>query len=228
MGSVSKSTHSANQCLTFGRARATSAAPTIFKPLCHHSSGQTYVDGAIYYNNPIQIADKERKLIWPNMENENPDVVLSIGTAFNQNASPAVEKAGPLRRGVISHGKALYKMAKNHIALSLDSETTWTTYMNVLQLQPIDEPRYVRLNPRLIEDPPGLDEVHRMRYIQNLTRDKFSNDDRIRKVARQLIASSFYFEKSAPRQLKNSHVFQCEGLSQCYAYRERTLIVIYR
>lgn len=34
-------------------ARATSAAPRIFKPMSHEASKQAYVDGAIYHNNPI-------------------------------------------------------------------------------------------------------------------------------------------------------------------------------
>lgn len=213
MGSVSKTTLSVNQHLTSSSARATSAAPTIFKPLCHHASKQTYADGAIYHNNPIQIADKERKLIWPNLEDEYPDIVVSIGTAFSPKSSPAFERTTPLRRGVFSYGKSLYKIAKNHIASSLNSEMAWENYMNVLQPLPTDRSRYVRLNPRLIEDPPGLDEVHRMKYMQDLTRDKFSNDDRIRKVALQLIASSFYFEKSAPAGSKENDAFQCKGLS---------------
>lgn len=211
MGSVSRSTFSVDQNLTFSSARATAAAPTIFKPLCHHASKQTYTDGAIYHNNPIQIADKERKLIWPNMEAEWPDIVVSIGTGFSRNSRPADDKSIPLRRGVLSHGKSLYKIAKNHIATSLDSETTWETYMNILQPPPIQRSRYVRLNLQLAEDPPKLDELHQMKYIQDLTRDRFSDDGRIRRVALQLIASSFYFEKSAPAESIGDHAFRCKG-----------------
>lgn len=150
------------------------------------------------------------------MEDECPDIIVSIGTACNPNSSTAVEKASPLRRGVFSHGKSLYKLAKNHIALSLDSEKTWKTYMDVLQPHSSDRPRYVRLNLRLADDPPALDEVHRMRYIQKLTRDHFGDGDQIRKVALQLIASSFYFEKSGPAKPKDNHTFECKGLSQYY------------
>lgn len=211
MGSVGGTAFSFNQHLTSSSARATSAAPTIFKPLCHHASNQTYADGALYHNNPIQIADKERKLIWPNMEDEHPDIVVSIGTAFGPKSTPAIERTMPLR-GVFSHGKALYKIAKNHVASSLDSEMTWENYMNVLQPLPIYRSRYVRLNPKLSEDPPALDEVSRMKYIRDLTRDKFSDDDRIREVALRLIASSFYFESSAPAGSKEDHGFQCKGM----------------
>lgn len=157
------------------------------------------------------------------MEDEFPDIVVSIGTAFGPKSSPAVERTTPLRRGVFSHGKALYKIAKNHVALSLDSEMAWENYMNVLQPLPIYRSRYVRLNPRLMEDPPALDEVSRMKYIQELTRERFRDDDRIRTVALKLIASSFYFEKSTPAESKEDHVFQCKGLYHFSECRSRAL-----
>ena len=224
MGSVSRTSPFTTQHLTSSSARATSATPMIFKPLYHHASRQTYADGAIYHNNPIQIADKERKLIWPTMEDEWPDFVLSIGTGFSQSSSPAAEKTTSSRKAVFSHKKSLYKTAKNRIDTGLDSETTWNTYMDVLQPPRDYKSRYLRLNPQLAEDPPGLDEVEQMEYIQNLTRDKFSDDDRIRKAARRMIASSFYFEKSVPEEPKEDHAFQCQGLSRCHASMVHVLI----
>lgn len=212
MGSVGKIILGVNQHLTSSSARATAAAPKIFKPFCHHASKQTLADGAIYHNNPILIADKERKLIWPNMKDEPPDIVLSIGTAFNPKTLPVVDKVNHPSRGVVKHGKYLIKLAKNHVRSSMDSEATWGAYMDVLQPSQDSRSRYVRLNPKLAEDPPALDEVHRMQYLQKLTRDKFSNDKRIQEVALRLIASSFYFEKSAPNELREGDGFQCTGL----------------
>lgn len=199
------------QHLTFSSARATSAAPTYFKPLCHNASNQTYVDGAVYHNNPIQIADKERKLIWPNMKDEYPDILVSIGTAFNSKPRTTSEVSSTPRSGILSHGKSLYKIAKNHIESSLNSEKTWETYLSILPLPYPAKSRYVRLNPRIIEDPPGLDEVHRMHYIRDVTRDQFKDDDRVRQVALQLIASSFYFEKLATAELKDDNTVDCKG-----------------
>lgn len=145
------------------------------------------------------------------MEDEYPDIVVSIGTALGPKSGPVVESPATLRRGVFSHGKALYKIAKNHVASSLDSEMAWENYMSVLQPPMVYRSRYVRLNPRLMENPPALDEVFQMKRIQDLTRNKFYDDDRIRTVARKLIASSFYFEKSAPAEPKDGHGFQCKG-----------------
>ena len=168
----------------------------MFKPLCHKPSKQVYTDGAIYHNNPIQIADKERKLIWPDLENEFPDLVVSVGTTYNSAARLSTEKMAVPRLGVFSHGKALYKIAVDHIASALDSEKTWHSYMNVLQPPLNHRSKYIRINPQLDEDPPRLDEVEHMSYIQDKVREMLISDDRIQKVALRLIASSFYFEKS--------------------------------
>lgn len=64
-------------------ACATSAAPSYFKPFTHPQTERTYMDGALYYNNPIKIADHERKLLWPDVADSHPDIMLSIGTGQN-------------------------------------------------------------------------------------------------------------------------------------------------
>jgi predicted acylesterase/phospholipase RssA len=88
---------------TWQAARATSAAPTYFKPFHHEVSKQTYSDGGICHNNPVAIAEDERKLIWPAQQDEEPDIVVSIGTMHCPK-----EKDNPARRiapsGVIAHG----------------------------------------------------------------------------------------------------------------------------
>lgn len=183
--------------------------------MCHGPSSQTYVDGAIYHNNPIQIADQERKLIWPNLKNEYPDIVLSIGTTFNPNSRSSGEKASGSRLGVWSHGKSLYKMAIDRIASTLDSEKTWETYMSILQPPLVYRSRYVRLNPKLDEEPPRLDEVHRMEDIKGIVRKKWLESQEIRKVAHQLVASSFYFEKHAPMESTADQIFRFRGVICC-------------
>lgn len=65
-------------------AAATSAAPGYFKPFIHPSTKHSYMDGALYYNNPAKVAFHERKLIWPDVANRHPDVFVSLGTGQNQ------------------------------------------------------------------------------------------------------------------------------------------------
>lgn len=188
--------------LTLFRARATSAAPRIFKPMCHEPSKQVYADGGIYHNNPIQIADQEWKLLWPHLANVPPDIVLSIGTSFNPDATrrTSMQRTSTLKLGALNHAKNLLKIAMDHIASSLDSEKTWENYLEILNPASPHRCRYVRLNPRLTEDPPPLDDVDRMLDIQGTVRASMLNDDRVRQVAMQLIATSFYFEKTGQQE----------------------------
>lgn len=192
------------QSLTqFNRARATSAAPRMFKPICHKPSKQVYVDGAVYFNNPIQLADQERKLIWPNSCSEYPDIVLSIGTSYNPHSrQPVVEKPATPTLGVVSHGKSLLKIAIDHIASTRDSERVFRNYMSILPSTGDNRSRYVRLNPKLLEDPPDLDEFDRLSYIQTVVRGQMAESPEIKKVARQLVATSFFFEKSEAAKIQ--------------------------
>jgi predicted acylesterase/phospholipase RssA len=64
-------------------ACATSAAPSYFKPFKSAKTDRVYLDGALYYNNPVEVSDRERKLIWSDVADRHPDVVISIGTGQN-------------------------------------------------------------------------------------------------------------------------------------------------
>jgi predicted acylesterase/phospholipase RssA len=69
---------------------ATSAAPSYFKPFTNEKTKRVYLDGALYYNNPVEVANRERMLIWPDVAEKHPDVILSLGTG--QNASKIKEE----------------------------------------------------------------------------------------------------------------------------------------
>jgi hypothetical protein len=61
-------------------AAATSAAPSFFKPFKHSRAERSYMDGALHYNNPIKIANYERKLLWHDVADSHPHLMISIGT----------------------------------------------------------------------------------------------------------------------------------------------------
>ena len=122
-----------------------------------------------------------------------------------------MEKAAQPRLGVFSHGRALYRIAMDHIASTLDSEKAWHSYMNVLQPPSNHRAKYIRLNPQLDEDPPRLDDVESMSYIQDVVREMPSLESRIQKVALRLIASSFYFEKTQSAELASDGSVQIRG-----------------
>lgn len=68
-------------------AAATSAASSYFKPFYHHASGRSYLDGALYNNNPVRVAHREMPMLWPDVK--QPDVFLSIGTGLNKQSIEA-------------------------------------------------------------------------------------------------------------------------------------------
>jgi hypothetical protein len=82
------------------RARATSAAPRYFKPFHHKATEAVFVDGATNYNNPVKIAETERRLLWP--DHPLPDIVLSLGTGIGKegaNVTTEERMAGPMEYG---------------------------------------------------------------------------------------------------------------------------------
>ena len=136
-----------------------------------------------------------------------------MGTTYKSAARLSTEKAAVSPRlGVFSHGKALYRIAVDHIASALDSEKAWHSYMNVLQPPSNHRSKYIRINPQLNEDPPRLDDVERMSYIQEMVREMLISDDKIQRVALRLIASSFYFEKSQSVDATSDGRVQIKGM----------------
>lgn len=67
-------------------AAATAAATPFFKPFVHPVTEETYLDGAFHNNNPAKVGNRERQLLWPDVQDNHPDVLLSIGTSQNQQA----------------------------------------------------------------------------------------------------------------------------------------------
>jgi patatin-like phospholipase/acyl hydrolase len=71
--------YNANKCFIWEAARATSAAPTLFKPITIKvpPPDTTFVDGGLTYNNPGELALQEARRIW----SDSADYCLvSIGT----------------------------------------------------------------------------------------------------------------------------------------------------
>jgi len=74
-------------------AAATSAASSYFKPFYHHASGRSFLDGGLYYNNPVKVAHREMHMLWPDID--HPDILLSLGTGRNKAQLDEEEKAEP-------------------------------------------------------------------------------------------------------------------------------------
>ncbi|KAF2461117.1 hypothetical protein BDY21DRAFT_297819 [Lineolata rhizophorae] len=220
-------------------ARATSAAPTYFKPFVNDRTNEGYIDGAAYYNNPIRVADHERKLIWPELANQHPDIVLSLGTGHNgnrtrgfvdpscryfghgsdedsvsdtrsfRNAATGWRKWTPLLNIMVSRGESL-----------LDSEREWQTFRNekFSTNSTLDSRRYQRFNPMLSSRTPHLDEKSQVPNLQAEVGDQLRRkppyQTKITQVAQRLVASCFYFERLTPtKELEDG--FACGGRLRC-------------
>lgn len=61
-------------------AAASTAAPPYFEPFWHSRTNREYLDGALYNNNPARVASREAQLLWPEVSNLAPDILLSVGT----------------------------------------------------------------------------------------------------------------------------------------------------
>lgn len=180
----------------FEAARATSAAPTVFKQFEHKASGQVYLDGAIHLNCPVGAALREQKLIWPENADRSPDIVLSIGTGFNTMMRKPVGNSDQQPRGPFAGVRKLYKTAVDNITTSLNAEKMWRDFLLHSQVPEHLKDRYVRLNLKLQKDPPQMDEVSQLDEIERKTRSQFDREAErttIKSVADRLLATAFYF-----------------------------------
>jgi hypothetical protein len=147
--------------------------------------------------------------------------VLSIGTSYNPQSRKVVPETPAIPKlGVFSHGKSLLKIAIDHIASTVDLERVFQNYMSILPFTGDHRLRYVRINPPLSEDPPRLDEVHRLSYLQAVVRGQMAESPEIKKVARQLVATSFFFEKDEAAKIDlDGSVMSCGAQATFSSYQ---------
>jgi predicted acylesterase/phospholipase RssA len=173
-------------------ARATSAAPTYFKPFVHEPTHRSFIDGAVHHNNPIEVAERERKLIWPDCEDDFPDLVVSLGTA----TSPELKREQSThitRRGLINHGRAMVRVAKNLVDATIECDNIWDKFLTGLPLS-ARQSRFIRINPELHIALPALDHVGAIPVLREAVRLYLHDSTIIKRLASQLIATCFYFE----------------------------------
>lgn len=157
------------------------------------------------------------------MENSQPDIFLSIGTgrtsaangttSFSTNLSISVAPTMPPTRvvGKSFLNRHLYKSMKNRVDNILDTERAWSDFqMDITRAKQNVMTRYRRLNPILMDQPPRMDEIEKLGDLQQEVRKEMRKQQKdIRLAAHQLVASSFFFEKST--RLAKSDPRICEG-----------------
>ncbi|KAF2689243.1 hypothetical protein K458DRAFT_357870 [Lentithecium fluviatile CBS 122367] len=221
-------------------AAATSAAPTFFKPFCHFPTKRTYVDGAVYYNNPVRLVHQERKLLWPDVAGKHPDILLSIGTGQNEvevhrdlPPYPSQPRLTRRRRRVpepeapksawtpFPRLKQIYAGMQNRMDSILDAEKMWRDFCS--DVADVDSsnttvPRYIRINPDLSCDPPNLDDLKEMEDLQAKAQRSLESPDslaHLESVALILVASCFYYERTTVPRSEKDNMYSCSGQICC-------------
>ena len=221
------------------RARATSAAPSYFRPFVNKETNETFLDGAVYYNNPCKVAYHESKLIWHDVADRHPDILLSIGTGHNSEDSPG--SAEPRKRlqkaaKLVADDKVSIQTRRNqgfgswfkNVALAqflqimvnrvdniLSAEQIWREFrVSVDDSHGRDGHRYMRISPKLGFRPPRLDEKEQIERLSYTVIEKLKGSAyqlTIAKIVHRLIASCFYFEKRGSPQNCNGY-YSCKGV----------------
>jgi predicted acylesterase/phospholipase RssA len=207
-------------------ARATSAAPTYFRPFVNSRTQEAFLDGAVLHNNPVRIANYESKLLWTDAEDLHPDILLSLGTGYHDvdadysgetppsharklrrktadQASPAVNKKRSVAFKGFSEVESWVKIFKTRVESILDAELTWRDFRNdvVGKSSPIAAERYIRFNVRTKGPVPKMDDKNQLGPLKTEASNALNapeNRSVVETIAHRLVASSFYFEKLGP------------------------------
>jgi hypothetical protein len=200
------------------RARATTAAPRYFKPFHHQASGHIFADGALTFNNPVQIAYNESKLLWS--DHLHPDILLSIGTGSVR--EPELQPEPTLEGESRSAWRYLHRLkviVTHHTEHSMNSQKAWDNfYAKQLDgtrdlLDRDRELKYRRLNVDFMDQVPKLHEHEQLPLLQSEARSFCEkNQTLIRDTASQLVASLFYLRVEKCARVQPD--FQCNGMSK--------------
>lgn len=167
---------------------------------------ESWVDGAVHYNNPVRIANYESMLLWPETKGNHPDILLSIGTAYNEQHPDEKPKKKKKNYKPYSEPRSWAKLIRRRIKDFLDAEQIWKTFRDdvVGNSSPIVAQRFVRVNPKLIIPVPKLDDHEASGLLRNAVGNSLASAEMtmlVEKVAHRLIASSFYFDKTSPTKV---------------------------
>lgn len=193
-----------------------------------------YTDGATEKNNPIDIADDERKFIWPKTAEHNRDIVLSIGAGQSTNYDQIPEydqKLGTFLQGLQRFG-FLRKLIvfKSVLQSAFSCQMMWNNFIDSL-----GEDDHLLHKCHRINIPYGagqnlcnLDDWQRMNdakdealkvlsgqstSVSNLVQDRLS--DELDLIARQLVASLFYMSIQTLETNRHAKATTCSGRIRC-------------
>lgn len=189
---------------------------------------ESFLDGAVFHNNPVRIANYESKLLWPDAEERHPDILLSIGTGHYEADADGIlattrsDRRRQQVRKVLSQVKPTMRekrsipalrafteveswinIFKKRVESVLDAELTWKEFQKdvVGTSSPIAAERYIRVNPRTQNRTPKMDDKAQITTLHEEIKFSLRTHSmwtKIEAITHRLVASSFYFEKSGP------------------------------
>ncbi|KAK1491219.1 hypothetical protein CTAM01_10334 [Colletotrichum tamarilloi] len=212
-------------------ARATSAAPPFFKSFTKADTKSSYLDGALYHNCPVLVAHHERRMIWPDIADTVPDILLSIGTGINGLDNEIQSTAH--RTEILKGGETVTKRKRTFLPVQLaqiaadrfdrilSCNAIWSDFKTDILSQNShvtrdSHRRHIRVNPDLRFKIPRLDAVNELDSLERATKRYLNlNRGKIKEIAHRLVASCFFFEKDvgSVRQVKEG--FECTGRIHC-------------
>ncbi|KAH7084592.1 hypothetical protein FB567DRAFT_445911, partial [Paraphoma chrysanthemicola] len=221
---------------------ATSAATPFFKPFVHPVTEETYLDGAFHNNNPAKVGNRERQLLWPDVQDSHPDILLSIGTSQHQEAvvetlrnekfeaqrkrtlSSHPAKAKLKATSKVKHFAGLFqygKAAMNKLGDSINCERQWEEFLDRTEQGPTHREnmrRYVRINPDIGRTPPSIDAKGELQGLQVAVAQYLEEPEgrnKLEDIVFRLVASSFYFERTHATRDMSRGAARVRGKLKC-------------
>ena len=94
-----------DECKIWEACRATSVATTFFDPIAIGPFDQKFADGAILYNNPIQLVHRETQSIWPNRFAGAVLISISTSSAPGKAFEGNIKKIVDVTRSIVTQTK---------------------------------------------------------------------------------------------------------------------------
>lgn len=195
--------------LRIKRARATCTIPTIFRDFRHLPSTRVYHGGNPEYINPAEVADMERKLIWPDTEHYPPDIIISIGAGQESSSRRPPWGFNNWWTKLRSDDRVVLDPSQS----SSHAQDTWERYIGSLSSTQRDSIRYIRLNVPVNQPLPRLDDVDAMNSYRDHIKFRLRGFN-LEHQARQLIALCFFFDIMQPPTEGEQETFVYKGIDQ--------------
>ncbi|KAL4735594.1 acyl transferase/acyl hydrolase/lysophospholipase [Aspergillus similis] len=198
----------------------TSAAPFMF-PVYRARNGHAYQDGGLNENNPIGIAVKEARFLWPG--DSRVDVALSVGTGW---ADERIAQYNAL------HSQAVHGWLKRCIdsfESKLDSERLWQEYRRTLDED--ERARHHRLNAKLPNTLPFMGDTGAIERMDHATKAFFKDGDghqQLQAAAEALLASLFYVSVDCLTMLSDGERHLFKGRILCRLEQKHQPILLER